>query len=174
MVVASNTTVKLFNRCDCVGSRSGITVVIASHDPKVEEAADCVYELRDGRLISSEVRIQPPLWGLQETNQKPDGGQGHCNQQCWHSFLQEIHIRDRVPNAVGDTGSNHVGRGTDQGPVPPKGRANGETIEQVCTEKTAKKSVESKITFGDIDGDGEIEFIQAVGNTIHIIGIVKE
>jgi putative ABC transport system ATP-binding protein len=37
--------------------QSGITVVIASHDPKVEEAADCVYELRDGRLISSEVRI---------------------------------------------------------------------------------------------------------------------
>jgi peptide/nickel transport system ATP-binding protein len=37
--------------------QSGITVVIASHDPKVEEAADCVYELRDGRLISSEVRV---------------------------------------------------------------------------------------------------------------------
>jgi peptide/nickel transport system ATP-binding protein len=37
--------------------QSGITVIIASHDPKVEEAADCVYELRDGRLVSSEVRI---------------------------------------------------------------------------------------------------------------------
>jgi peptide/nickel transport system ATP-binding protein len=37
--------------------QSGITVVIASHDPKVEEAADCVYELRDGSLVSSEVRI---------------------------------------------------------------------------------------------------------------------
>jgi peptide/nickel transport system ATP-binding protein len=37
--------------------QSGITVVIASHDPKVEEAADCVYELRDGHLASSEVRI---------------------------------------------------------------------------------------------------------------------
>jgi peptide/nickel transport system ATP-binding protein len=37
--------------------QSGITVVIASHDPKVEEAADCVYELRDGHLVSSEVRI---------------------------------------------------------------------------------------------------------------------
>jgi ABC-type lipoprotein export system ATPase subunit len=36
--------------------QSGITVVIASHDPKVEEAADCLYELKDGRLISSEVR----------------------------------------------------------------------------------------------------------------------
>jgi ABC-type lipoprotein export system ATPase subunit len=37
--------------------QSGITVVIASHDPKVEEAADCLYELKDGRLIYSEVRI---------------------------------------------------------------------------------------------------------------------
>jgi peptide/nickel transport system ATP-binding protein len=37
--------------------QSGITVIIASHDPKVEEAADCVYELRDGRLVSSEVRV---------------------------------------------------------------------------------------------------------------------
>ena len=31
----------------------GITVVIASHDPKVEEAADWVYELRDGLLVKS-------------------------------------------------------------------------------------------------------------------------
>ena len=38
--------------------QSGITVVIASHDPKVEEAADCVYELRDGRLISSEIKVE--------------------------------------------------------------------------------------------------------------------
>jgi peptide/nickel transport system ATP-binding protein len=37
--------------------QSGITVVIASHDPKVEEAADCVYELRDGHLASNEVRV---------------------------------------------------------------------------------------------------------------------
>ena len=29
----------------------GITIVIASHDPKVEEAADWVYELRDGLLV---------------------------------------------------------------------------------------------------------------------------
>jgi ABC-type lipoprotein export system ATPase subunit len=28
----------------------GITVVIASHDPKVEEAADLVYEMHDGML----------------------------------------------------------------------------------------------------------------------------
>jgi ABC-type lipoprotein export system ATPase subunit len=37
--------------------QSGIIVIIASHDPKVEEAADCVYELRDGRLVSSEVGV---------------------------------------------------------------------------------------------------------------------
>jgi len=37
--------------------QSGITVVIASHDPKVEEAADCVYELKDGCLVSSESRV---------------------------------------------------------------------------------------------------------------------
>jgi putative ABC transport system ATP-binding protein len=36
--------------------QTGITVVIASHDPKVEEAADCVYELFDGKLVGSEVR----------------------------------------------------------------------------------------------------------------------
>jgi peptide/nickel transport system ATP-binding protein len=33
--------------------QTGITVVVASHDPKVEEAADCVYELRDGQLVAS-------------------------------------------------------------------------------------------------------------------------
>lgn len=27
-------------------------VIVASHDSKVEEAADCVYELRDGALVS--------------------------------------------------------------------------------------------------------------------------
>jgi len=34
--------------------RLGITVIVASHDPKTEEAADCVYELGDGRLISGD------------------------------------------------------------------------------------------------------------------------
>jgi hypothetical protein len=51
---------------------------------------------------------------------------------------------------------------------------DGEKINQVCTVKTARKSVESKITFGDIDGDGDIELIQAVGNTIHVIEIEKD
>ena len=36
--------------------QTGITVIIASHDPKVEEAADCVYELVDGELVSVEER----------------------------------------------------------------------------------------------------------------------
>ena len=31
-------------------ARTGVTVVIASHDPKVEDAADEVYRLQDGRL----------------------------------------------------------------------------------------------------------------------------
>jgi ABC-type lipoprotein export system ATPase subunit len=35
-----------------IAHQLGITVIIASHDPKVEEAADCVYELRDGALVS--------------------------------------------------------------------------------------------------------------------------
>jgi peptide/nickel transport system ATP-binding protein len=37
--------------------QTGITVIIASHDPKVEEAADCVYELLDGKLVTSEMRV---------------------------------------------------------------------------------------------------------------------
>jgi ABC-type lipoprotein export system ATPase subunit len=36
--------------------KTGITVVIASHDPKVEEATDCVYELRDGQLVTSSLQ----------------------------------------------------------------------------------------------------------------------
>ena len=51
---------------------------------------------------------------------------------------------------------------------------DGEKISQVCTMKTAKKSVESKITYGDINGNGAVELIQAVGNTIYVIEIVKE
>jgi hypothetical protein len=51
---------------------------------------------------------------------------------------------------------------------------NGEKIEQVCSVKTARKSIESKITFGDTNADGNIELVQAVGNTIHVIQIVKE
>ncbi|MCB1155657.1 ABC transporter ATP-binding protein, partial [bacterium] len=38
---------------------TGVTVVIASHDPKVMEAVDVVFELKDGRLINTETRTQP-------------------------------------------------------------------------------------------------------------------
>ena len=31
----------------------GITVLIASHDPQVRQAADRIYELRDGQLVGS-------------------------------------------------------------------------------------------------------------------------
>jgi putative ABC transport system ATP-binding protein len=33
-----------------VVDRTGVTVVVASHDPNVHEAADLIYELKDGRL----------------------------------------------------------------------------------------------------------------------------
>jgi peptide/nickel transport system ATP-binding protein len=42
-----------------VAHQLGITVIVASHDPKAEEAADCVYELCDGRLISADDFLQP-------------------------------------------------------------------------------------------------------------------
>jgi ABC-type lipoprotein export system ATPase subunit len=34
-----------------IAAQAGITVVVASHDPNVHEAADRVFELKDGRLI---------------------------------------------------------------------------------------------------------------------------
>ena len=36
-----------------IAAQTGITVIVASHDPKVEEAADRVFELRDGLLLHS-------------------------------------------------------------------------------------------------------------------------
>lgn len=35
-----------------IAHQLGITVIVASHDPKIEEAADRIYELRDGALVS--------------------------------------------------------------------------------------------------------------------------
>ena len=32
--------------------QTGITILVASHDPKVEEAADLVIELNDGQLVA--------------------------------------------------------------------------------------------------------------------------
>jgi len=34
-----------------ISRRTGITIVIASHDPKVEEAVELVFEMRDGELV---------------------------------------------------------------------------------------------------------------------------
>jgi putative ABC transport system ATP-binding protein len=35
-----------------ISKKTGITVIIASHDPKVEEAVDLVFEMQDGALVS--------------------------------------------------------------------------------------------------------------------------
>jgi putative ABC transport system ATP-binding protein len=37
-------------------ARTGVTVVVASHDPNVREAAHCVFQLRDGRLVAQHER----------------------------------------------------------------------------------------------------------------------
>jgi putative ABC transport system ATP-binding protein len=34
-----------------IASQTGVTVVVASHDPNVQEAADRIYVLQDGRLV---------------------------------------------------------------------------------------------------------------------------
>jgi ABC-type lipoprotein export system ATPase subunit len=34
-----------------ISKKTGITVIIASHDPKVEEAVDLVFEMQDGELL---------------------------------------------------------------------------------------------------------------------------
>jgi peptide/nickel transport system ATP-binding protein len=34
-----------------IATQTGVTVVVASHDPNVHEAADWIFELRDGRLV---------------------------------------------------------------------------------------------------------------------------
>jgi putative ABC transport system ATP-binding protein len=36
-----------------VARQGGVTVVVASHDPNVHEAADWIFELRDGRLLGT-------------------------------------------------------------------------------------------------------------------------
>jgi peptide/nickel transport system ATP-binding protein len=46
-----------------IAARQGVTVVVASHDPNVHEAADRIFELRDGRLV--------------ETVDQPRGRTGH-------------------------------------------------------------------------------------------------
>jgi putative ABC transport system ATP-binding protein len=36
-----------------IAAQIGVTVVVASHDPTVHEAADLIFELRDGRLVAT-------------------------------------------------------------------------------------------------------------------------
>jgi len=36
-----------------IATQTGVTVVVASHDPNVHEAADCIFELRDGQLVGT-------------------------------------------------------------------------------------------------------------------------
>jgi putative ABC transport system ATP-binding protein len=36
-----------------IASQTGVTVLIASHDPTVQDAADLLFELRDGRLVKT-------------------------------------------------------------------------------------------------------------------------
>jgi ABC-type lipoprotein export system ATPase subunit len=37
-----------------VAAQTGVTIVVASHDPNVHEAADLIFGLRDGRLVEQE------------------------------------------------------------------------------------------------------------------------
>ena len=39
---------------EAIASQTGITVVVASHDPNVHEAADWLFELQDGQLVGAE------------------------------------------------------------------------------------------------------------------------
>ena len=36
-----------------IATQTGVTVVVASHDPNVHEAADWIFELKDGRLVGT-------------------------------------------------------------------------------------------------------------------------
>jgi peptide/nickel transport system ATP-binding protein len=43
-----------------IATQTGVTVVIASHDPNVHEAADWLFELKDGRLVGTVDQIHAP------------------------------------------------------------------------------------------------------------------
>jgi putative ABC transport system ATP-binding protein len=43
-----------------IASQAGVTVVVASHDANVHEAADYIFELRDGRLVGSVDQMGQP------------------------------------------------------------------------------------------------------------------
>ena len=49
-----NTIFEKFSQAEQeISQKTGITVIVASHDPKVEEAVDLVFEMKDGELVSS-------------------------------------------------------------------------------------------------------------------------
>jgi putative ABC transport system ATP-binding protein len=43
-----------------IATETGVTVVVASHDPNVHEAADWIFELKDGRLVGT---VDQTGWG---------------------------------------------------------------------------------------------------------------
>jgi hypothetical protein len=47
----------------------------------------------------------------------------------------------------------------------------GRELYEEASLKTPGKGAESLVTFGDIDADSNIEIVQAIGNTLHFIGI---
>ncbi|MFW9846999.1 MAG: hypothetical protein ACFFD6_09640, partial [Candidatus Thorarchaeota archaeon] len=51
---------------------------------------------------------------------------------------------------------------------------NGLELDERASLKTATKSVESLIAFGDITKDGNNEIVQAVGNKLYVVGISDE
>lgn len=51
---------------------------------------------------------------------------------------------------------------------------NGMELEERASLKTATKSVESLIAFGDITKDGNNEIVQAVGNKLYVVGIIDD
>ncbi|MBN2229503.1 MAG: hypothetical protein JW779_07885 [Candidatus Thorarchaeota archaeon] len=50
----------------------------------------------------------------------------------------------------------------------------GNRINEETTLKTTKKSTESIVAAGDIDGDNRYEIVQAVGSNLHIIDVLEE
>jgi ABC-type lipoprotein export system ATPase subunit len=45
-----------------VVDQTGVTVIVASHDPNVHEAADWLFGLQDGRLVKQQVLMGEDLF----------------------------------------------------------------------------------------------------------------
>jgi peptide/nickel transport system ATP-binding protein len=63
----SATGLLIINLLRDIVERTGVTVIVASHDPQVMHAADLIYELRDGQLV----RAGPPPRGHEERASSP-------------------------------------------------------------------------------------------------------